>query len=119
MKGTRPLDNAEIRKVSDAFDGIFAVRNQSLFMLGVSVGGRISELLALKVNDVWQNGKPVKDLLFDRNIVKGGEISRAVPVNIDGERQLRILSLGRLNSMATSNLPVRCSPLGTGKARKR
>lgn len=84
MKGTRPLDNTEIRKVSDAFDGIFAVRNRNLFMLGVSVGGRISELLALKVNDVWQNGKPVKDLLFNLNIVKGSEVSRAVPVNIDG-----------------------------------
>ncbi len=91
MKGTRPLDNAEIRKVSDAFDGIFAVRNRSLFMLGVSVGGRISELLALKVNDVWQNGKPVKDLLFDRNIVKGGEISRAVPVNVDGREAIENL----------------------------
>ncbi|MDE0554196.1 MAG: site-specific integrase [Candidatus Poribacteria bacterium] len=91
MKGTRPLDNAEIRKVSDAFEGIFAVRNRSLFMLGVSVGGRISELLALKVNDVWQNGKPVKDLLFDRNIVKGSEISRAVPVNIDGREAIENL----------------------------
>ena len=91
MKGTRPLDNAEIRKVSDAFDGRFSVRNRSLFMLGVSVGGRISELLALKVNDVWQNGKPVKDLLFDRNIVKGGEISRAVPVNVDGREAIENL----------------------------
>lgn len=91
MKGTRPLDNAEIRKVLDAFEGIFAIRNQSLFMLGVSVGGRISELLALKVNDVWQNGKPVKDLLFDRSIVKGGEMSRAVPVNIDGREAIENL----------------------------
>ena len=91
MKGTRPLDNAEIRKVSEAFDGIFAVRNRSLFMLGVSVGGRISELLALKVNDVWQNGKPVKDLLFDLNIVKGGEVSRAVPVNVDGREAIENL----------------------------
>ena len=91
MKGTRPLDNTEIRKVSEAFDGVFAVRNRSLFVLGVSVGGRISELLALKVNDVWQNNKPVKDLLFDRNIVKGGEVSRAVPVNIDGREAIEAL----------------------------
>ena len=91
MKGTRPLDNAEIRKVSEAFEGVFAVRNRSLFVLGVSVGGRISELLALKVNDVWQNNKPVKDLLFDRNIVKGGEVSRAVPVNIDGREAIKAL----------------------------
>ena len=91
MKGTRPLDNAEIRKISDAFNGVFAVRNRCLFILGVSVGGRISELLALKVNDVWQNNKPVKDLLFDRNIVKGGEVSRAVPVNIDGREAIEAL----------------------------
>ena len=91
MKGTRPLDNAEIRKVSEAFQGTFAIRNRNLFMLGVSVGGRISELLALKVGDVWQNDKPVKDLLFDRNIVKGGEVSRAVPVNIDGRQAILAL----------------------------
>ncbi len=91
MKGTRPLDNTEILKISELFAGIFAVRNRSLFMLGVSVGGRISELLALKVNDVWQNGTPVKDLLFDRNIVKGGEVSRAVPVNVDGREAIENL----------------------------
>ena len=91
MKGTRPLDNTEIRKISEAFDGTFADRNRNLFMLGVSVGGRISELIALKVNDVWQNGKPVADLLFDRNIVKGGEVSRAVPVNIDGRQAIEHL----------------------------
>ena len=91
MKGTRPLDNAEIRKISEAFEGTFAVRNRSLFMLGVSVGGRISELIALKVNDVWQNHKPVADLLFDRNIVKGGEVSRAVPVNVDGRQAIEDL----------------------------
>ena len=91
MKGTRPLDNAEIRKVSEAFGGTFAIRNRSLFILGVSVGGRISELLALRVNDVWQNGKSVKDLLFDLNIVKGSEVSRAVPVNIDGRQAIENL----------------------------
>ena len=45
MKGTRPLDNNEIRRVSVAFTGIFEVRNRSLFMLGVSTGGRISDSL--------------------------------------------------------------------------
>ncbi len=91
MKGTRPLDNAEIQKVSGAFEGTFAIRNRNLFMLGVSVGARISELLALKVGDVWQNNKPVKDLLFDLSIVKGNEVSRAVPVNIDGRQAIEAL----------------------------
>jgi integrase len=56
MKGTRPLDNDEIRLVSACFTGTFEVRNRGLFMLGVSTGGRISELLSLRVADVYQNG---------------------------------------------------------------
>ena len=84
MKGTRPLDNDEIRRVSECFDGTFEIRNRGLFMLGVSTGGRISELLSLQIGDVWQNRAAVTDLLFDKSIVKGGEVSRAVPVNIDG-----------------------------------
>ena len=84
MKGTRPLDNDEIRRVSACFTGTYEVRNRGLFMLGVSTGGRISELLSLTIGDVYQNGKPVGDLLYSKNIVKGGEVSRAVPVNQDG-----------------------------------
>ena len=84
MKGTRPLDNDEIRRVSTCFTGIFATRNRGLFMFGVSTGGRISELLSLRLGDVYQNKKPVTDLLYTKRIVKGGEVSRSVPVNADG-----------------------------------
>ena len=91
MKGTRPLNNTEIRRVSAAFTGTFEIRNRGLFMLGVSTGGRISELLSLQIEDVHQNGKPVTDLLFDKSIVKGGEVSRAVPVNRDGRRAIEDL----------------------------
>ena len=43
MKGTRPLDNDEIRRVSAAFTDTYEVRNRALFMLGVSTSGRISD----------------------------------------------------------------------------
>ena len=88
MKGTRPLDNNEIRLVSACFSGTYEIRNRGLFLLGVSTGGRISELLSLRIGDVYQNEKPVSDLLFDKSIVKGGEVSRAVPVNTDGSRAI-------------------------------
>ena len=91
MKGTRPLDNTEIRLVSACFTGTFEERNRGLFMLGVSTGGRISELLALTIDDVYQNNKPVTHLLFDKKIVKGGEVSRAVPVNVDGRAAIENL----------------------------
>ena len=88
MKGTRPLDNDEIRSVLTCFTGTFEIRNRGLFMLGVSTGGRISELLSLRVEDVFQNRKPVSDLLYSKSIVKGGEVSRSVPVNADGRRSI-------------------------------
>ena len=81
MRGTRPLDNHETQKVAERFDDPFAVRNRSLFVRGVSTGGHVSELLSLRVEDVWQNNQPVTDLPFDRSVVKGGEVSRTVPVN--------------------------------------
>ncbi len=88
MKGTRPLNNKEIRKVRDTFTGVYEVRNRSFFMLGVSIGGRVSELLALTVGDVWQNKMAVTDFQFDRQIVKGKETARTVPVNADGREAI-------------------------------
>lgn len=91
MKGTRPLSDTEIRKVSEAFAGRYEIRNRCLFQLGISTGGRISELLALTLGCVYQNGAAVSDILFDKNIVKGGEVSRAVPLNADGRGAIGVL----------------------------
>ena len=86
MKGTRPLDNDEIRRVSNCFDGIFEERNRGLFMIGISTSGRISELLSLTIGDDYQNGSAVTDLLYSKFIVKGREVSRAVLVNQDSKQ---------------------------------
>lgn len=91
-KGTRPLTNAEITAVRDAFSGKYEVRNRGLFMLGISIGGRISELLSLTIEDVWQNEKPVSDVLFSKHVVKGKEEARSVPVNSDGWQAICELS---------------------------
>ena len=117
MKGTRPLDNDEIRRVSTCFTGKFEVRNRGLFMLGVSTGGRISELLSLRIGDVWQNGKSVSDLLYDKSIVKGGEVSRAVPVNTDGLRAIEELIAWHRETYRTirSSRPLFPSRNGKGK----
>ena len=116
MKGTRPLDNDEIRLVSACFTGTYEVRNRGLCMLGVSTGGRISELLSLRVGDVYQNKKPVTDLLFDKSIVKGGETSRAVPVNIDGREAIdRLIAWHRETYQNTDpDRPLFCSRQKSG-----
>ena len=84
MKGTKPLNNTDIHRVSAAFTGTLDIRNRGLLMIGVSTGERISELLSLRIEDVYQNKMPVTDLLFDKSIVKGKKVSRAVPLNNDG-----------------------------------
>lgn len=91
MKGARPLTNDEILLVAEQFSGTYALRNRALFMLGVSVGGRISELLQLSIGDVWQNHQPVRDLLFVKDVVKGKENARMIPVNADGREAIRDL----------------------------
>ena len=40
---------------------------------------------------MYQNKKPVTDLLYNKSIVKGGEVSRAVPVNVDGREAIAAL----------------------------
>ena len=119
MKGTRPLDNDEIRLVSACFTGTFEVRNRGLFMLGVSTGGRISELLSLTIGDVYQNRNPVTDLLFDRSIVKGGEVSRAVPVNTDGMRAIDELVRWHREQYRTVNASRPLFPSRNGKGKQR
>ena len=119
MKGTRPLDNDEIRLVSACFTGTYQVRNRGLFMLGVSTGGRISELLSLRIGDVYQNEKPVTDLLFDKSIVKGGEVSRAVPVNTDGMRAIEDLVRWHREAYRTTPKSRPLFPSRNGNGRKR
>ena len=119
MKGTRPLNNDEIRLVSACFSGTYEVRNRGLFLLGVSTGGRISELLSLRIADVYQNEKPVTDLLFDRSIVKGGEVSRAVPVNTDGSRAISDLIRWHQDRFSTVPKTRPLFPSRNGNGRKR
>ena len=119
MKGTRPLNNDEIRRVSGAFTGTYQIRNRGLFMLGVSTGGRISELLSLQIGDVYQNGRPVTDLLYFKSIVKGGEVSRAVPVNRDGRQAIDDLISWHIDyyGMTENDRPLFPSRNGRGQKR--
>lgn len=119
MKGTRPLDNNEIRRVSTCFTGTYEARNRGLFMLGVSTGGRISELLSLTIGNVWQNRAAVTDLLYDKSIVKGGEVSRAVPINKDGRIAVENLIKWHREQYRNTraNRPLFPSRNGNGKQR--
>jgi integrase len=67
MKGCRPLTAEEVELVQQSFGGVYAERDQALFLLGVKSGFRISELLSLRVGDVSQHGQ-----LVDRALCNAG-----------------------------------------------
>ncbi len=57
MKGCRSLTDEEIEKVRAAFDGPFQLRDRAIFVLGIRNGLRISEILSVKIGQIFQDGK--------------------------------------------------------------
>lgn len=57
FKGCRPFDGDEVKKMVAAFSARGSYRDICLFVLGVSSGFRISEMLALRVEDVMEDGE--------------------------------------------------------------
>ena len=76
-------------------------------------------LLSLKVGDVWQNGRAVTDLLFDKSIVKGGEVSRAVPVNRDGRLAIEALIAWHREQYRIAHKTRPLFPSRNGRGRQR
>jgi integrase len=70
MKGARKLSDSEIAPIASSFRGRYAVRDRALFILGLSTGGRISELLSLRIKDVWQYSTPVDTIYFRKSQTK-------------------------------------------------
>lgn len=68
--------------------GRYPVRDRTLLRLGIRSGFRISELLCLRVKDVFQNGKVVSRLHISRRFMKGKKESREVPLHPDAREAL-------------------------------
>jgi integrase len=87
MKGCRPLTDPEIAKVKDAF---VRTRDKALFILGLKTGLRISELLSLKVGDVYQHGRVGDAVYVERKHMKKKVEWRAIPLHQDAREALRV-----------------------------
>lgn len=70
MKGCRPLTEAEVARLRQSFGGRYARRDHALFLLGVKSGFRISELLSLRVGNVWQGQQVVERVTVRRRHMK-------------------------------------------------
>ena len=79
MKGCRPLNKTEINEVKKAFAGRWALRDRTLFILGIKTGFRVSELLSLTVGDVVDYaGRVAEHIEVKRMYMKRKRMSRSV-----------------------------------------
>jgi integrase len=78
VRGCRPLTDREVEVVGKSFGGIYAKRNKALFILGLKTGYRITELLSLRVSDVYQHEKVTDRVTVQRRNMKGKLRSRTV-----------------------------------------
>lgn len=81
MKGCRPLTIEEQKEIRASFYGRHATRNKLLFTLGIHTGFRISELLSIRVKDVWNGSGPRESVQVRRANMKAKRNGRVVPLN--------------------------------------
>lgn len=77
MRGCRPLTESEFDQLIEALRGPNRIRTRALLLLGLKTGFRVSELLSLKIGDLFVNGRPVKEVEVQRRNMKGGKAGRA------------------------------------------
>lgn len=77
MKGMRPMSAKEVLLVPTKLQP----RDRALFILGCRSGFRISELLALRVRDIWSKGRVVRRVWLSKRHTKGCLEGRSLPVH--------------------------------------
>ena len=71
MTGCPALSSKEVRLALANMNGRYALRDRALFTLGIHTGLRISELLALKVGQIWDGQAILARLYVNRQDIKG------------------------------------------------
>lgn len=85
MNGTRALTDQE---VSQVISNLPKLRDKVLFVLGVKTGFRISELLSLKVSDVFVNGKVRDKVTVHKANMKKQTRARTIPLHPEAKTLL-------------------------------
>jgi integrase/recombinase XerD len=82
IEGARVFEPEEVKSISDSFSGKYAIRDKAIFLLGLCIGSRVSELCQLQVADVWRNGKPVNTIIIRPETAKRKK-ARRVPIDVN------------------------------------
>lgn len=95
MIGCRPLSRDEFKLVMRAFQGPYELRNRALFVLGTTTGFRISEVLSLKVGDVWRHNRIAESVRVQKRNTKRKTAGRIIALSPLAKKHLQLL-LGEL-----------------------
>ena len=89
--GCRPLSEDEIVRLLDACQGRYRARDVALIVMGMHTGFRISELLSLKVADVWDGREVAKEVHVAKGFMKGKKKARTMPLHEKVRESIRSL----------------------------
>ncbi len=118
---SRSLTDSEINSIIAHMD---SKRDIALFQLGIRTGYRISELLSLRIYDVYTNGIVNDSVTVKRANMKGKTVSRTVPLHDKAKHALneyitadmlkdqRLFNIGRVHAwrilkQATNQLGIK------------
>lgn len=85
MTGSRPLTDEEIELV---LGNLKSLRDQTMCLIGIRCGFRISEILSLRIENVTQFGKVANQITVNRANMKGKHSSRTVPLHPQAKKAL-------------------------------
>ena len=79
--GARALRNDEVDLILANLTGCYAVRDRALIIVGTNTWFRISELLSLRVCQVWENGAVRPQITVSKVNMKGKKKDRMMVIN--------------------------------------
>jgi integrase len=77
MAGMRDYTDEELEIVRNSFGGRYALRDRCYFEMALQMGLRVSEMLSIRVGQVYQYGRVVDEVSIDRKHMKGGKAGKA------------------------------------------
>ena len=95
--GCTALSPKELKRALANLNGRHALRNRALLLLGVRSGLRISELLALRVGQVWDGDNVVSRFYISRRDTKGKQSGSSIVMHPEAAQALtRWIKVGGL-----------------------
>jgi len=88
MIGCPALTPNELKLALASLNGRYVLRDRALVILGVRSGLRISELLALKVGQVWDGKKVMARFYINREATKGKHAGASIIMHSEAAQSL-------------------------------